>query len=103
MTIWLRGLGQLTWAEIKIFIREPLGAIGSIVIPVVLFVMLGKATGGRPAPAAPRLSDLLSPGVIATLVSLLVIVRAVLPLVPIISIYREGGILKRLRATPLRP
>jgi ABC-2 type transport system permease protein len=26
-----------------------------------------------------------------------------LSLVPIISIYREGGILKRLRATPLRP
>jgi len=103
MTSSLRGLGQLTWAEIKIFIREPLGAIGSIVIPVVLFVMLGKATGGRPAPATPKLSDLLSPGGIATLVSLLVIVSAVLSLVAIISIYREGGILKRLRATPLRP
>jgi ABC-2 type transport system permease protein len=30
-------------------------------------------------------------------------VSAVLSLVTIISIYREGGILKRLRATPLRP
>jgi ABC-2 type transport system permease protein len=99
----LRGLGQLTWAEIKIFIREPLGAIGSIVIPVVLFVMLGKATAGRPVPTTPKLSDLLSPGGIATLVSLLVIISAVLSLVAIISIYREGGILKRLRATPLRP
>ena len=99
----LRGLGQLTWAEIKIFIREPLGAIGSIVIPVVLFVMLGKATAGRPVPETPKLSDLLSPGGIATLVSLLVIISAVLSLVAIISIYREGGILKRLRATPLRP
>ena len=28
---------------------------------------------------------------------------AVLSLVAIIAIYREGGILKRLRATPLRP
>ena len=28
---------------------------------------------------------------------------AVLSLVSIIAIYREGGILKRLRATPLRP
>ena len=28
---------------------------------------------------------------------------AVLSLVTIIAIYREGGILKRLRATPLRP
>ena len=33
----------------------------------------------------------------------LIAVSAVLSLVTIISIYREGGILKRLRATPLRP
>ena len=37
------------------------------------------------------------------LVSLLIAISAVLSLVTIISIYREGGILKRLRATPLRP
>ena len=103
MTDPLRGLGQLTWVEIKLFMREPLGAIGSIVIPVLVFVMLGKATAGRPAPPGPALSDLLSPGGVATLVSLLVIISAVLSLVAIISIYREGGILKRLRATPLRP
>jgi ABC-2 type transport system permease protein len=37
------------------------------------------------------------------LVSILISLSAVLSLVTIISIYREGGILKRLRATPLRP
>jgi ABC-2 type transport system permease protein len=37
------------------------------------------------------------------LASLLIAVSSVLSLVTIISIYREGGILKRLRATPLRP
>ena len=35
--------------------------------------------------------------------SLLIALSAVLSLVTIIAIYREGGILKRLRATPLRP
>ena len=35
--------------------------------------------------------------------SILIDLSAVLSLVTIISIYREGGILKRLRATPLRP
>src|SRR6202034_1760806 len=35
--------------------------------------------------------------------SVLIAIGAVLSLVTIISIYREGGILKRLRATPLRP
>ena len=34
---------------------------------------------------------------------MLMAISAVMSLVTIISIYREGGILKRLRATPLRP
>jgi len=37
------------------------------------------------------------------LVSVLIALNGVLFLVSIISIYREGGILKRLRATPIRP
>jgi len=41
------GLLKLTWLEIKIFMREPLGAIGSIVIPVLVFVVAGRMLGGR--------------------------------------------------------
>ena len=40
---------------------------------------------------------------LAVFAALLMSISAVLSLVTIISIYREGGILKRLRATPLRP
>src|SRR6185312_7841051 len=102
----LRGLWHLTWLEIKIFLREPLGAFGTIVVPVLAFILLGKVTGGgrgvRGVPP-PDLSGLLSDGGVPTLVSLLITISAVLSLVTIISIYREGGILKRLRATPLRP
>ena len=103
MTNILRGLRQLTWIEIKIFLREPLGAIGTIVIPVLVFVLLGRATAGKPAPSNPALSGLLSAGGVPALVSMLITISAVLSLAAIISIYREGGILKRLRATPLRP
>ena len=42
-----RGLWTLTWLETKIFLREPLGAIGTVVIPVVMFVLLGRAIGSR--------------------------------------------------------
>lgn len=99
----LRGLPQLAWIEIKVFLREPLGAIGTIVVPVLVFVLLSRATSGRRPPGSGGLSALLSAGGIPTLVSMLIAVSAVLSLVTIISIYREGGILKRLRATPLRP
>ena len=42
----LRGLWKLTWLEIKIFLREPLGAFGSILFPVLVFVVVGRL--GRP-------------------------------------------------------
>jgi ABC-2 type transport system permease protein len=96
----LRGLWRLTWLEIKIFLREPLGAIGSIVIPVVLYVVLGRTLGRDPGDRAA--GEFLRIGV-PLLTALMIGLSAILSLVTIISIYREGGILKRLRATPLRP
>jgi ABC-2 type transport system permease protein len=40
---------------------------------------------------------------VPVLIAVTIGLSAILSLVTIISIYREGGILKRLRATPLRP
>ena len=98
-----RGLWKLTWLEIKIFLREPLGALGTILIPVILFVGLGRLAGGSRT-RAPFTTDatLLSVG-LPVFAAVMIAVSAVLSLVTIVSIYREGGILKRLRATPLRP
>ena len=41
----LRGLWRLTWLEIKIFVREPLGVIGTVGVPVLIFVVLGRMLG----------------------------------------------------------
>jgi len=98
-----RGLWKLTWLEIKIFMREPLGALGTVVIPVVIFVGLGRLAGG----SRMRTPSIADSGLLRVdlpvFASVLIGISAVLSLVTIISIYREGGILKRLRATPLRP
>ena len=96
----LRGLWRLTWLEIKIFLREPLGAIGSIVIPVLMYVVLGRITE-RGVPSDPEAREFVSV-VLPVLIAVMILVNAVVSLIAIISIYREGGILKRLRATPLR-
>jgi ABC-2 type transport system permease protein len=98
----LRGFWKLTWIEIKVFLREPMGAFGTIGVPVLIFVALSRIPSlkiGAPSLASSGLSSAGLP----VLVSLLISVSAVISLVTIISIYREGGILKRLRATPLRP
>ena len=98
----LRGLWKLTWIEIKIFLREPLGAFGTIVFPVLVFLGLSQVPARKLTPSSLPANSFIRVS-LPVLVSLLIAVSAVLSLVTIISIYREGGILKRLRATPLRP
>lgn len=99
----LRGLLKLTWLEIKIFVREPMGVIGAILIPVVVLLVLGRTLGGRSGePMTPATRSFLSLEA-PVFAAILIVFSAVLSLVTIVSIYREGGILKRLRATPLSP
>ncbi|MGE0556380.1 MAG: ABC transporter permease [Gemmatimonadales bacterium] len=96
----LTGFWKLTWVETKIFLREPMGVFGTLGIPVLLFIVMGKIvaseSGGSAVPAG-------APFNVAILGALIIAVSAVQSLVAIIAIYREGGILKRLRATPLSP
>ena len=97
---FLRGFWKLTWLETKIFAREPMGFVGTLLVPLVMFVILGRAFGVQKPLAPPQLDV---PFNAAILAAILIAISAVQSLVAIISIYREGGILKRLRATPLSP
>ncbi|HEY1759895.1 MAG TPA: ABC transporter permease [Bryobacteraceae bacterium] len=96
------GLWKLTWLEIKIFLREPMGAFGSILFPVLIFVVAGRFVGGQAMSRSFAAAGFVRVG-LPVLVAVMIALNGVLSLVTIISIYREGGILKRLRATPLRP
>ncbi|HEX9309982.1 MAG TPA: ABC transporter permease [Gemmatimonadaceae bacterium] len=97
---FLRGFWKLTWLETKIFTREPMGFVGTLLTPLIVFIFLGRVLGvGKPL-ATP---DVDIPFNVAILAAVLIAISAVQSLVAIISIYREGGILKRLRSTPLSP
>jgi len=98
----LRGLWTLTWIEIKVFMREPLGAIGSVVMPVLVFILMGRLARGLGPSRNVSASEFFRVNV-PVFIAILIALNAVLSLIAIVSIYREGGILKRLRATPLRP
>lgn len=93
---------RLTWLEIKIFVREPMGVFGTVGIPVLVFLVLGRLAGPALARAAVRPGGAI-PAALPVFASVMMALSAVGSLVTIISIYREGGILKRLRATPLSP
>ncbi len=96
----LNGFWKLTWVETKVFMREPMGLVATLAMPVIIFLVLGRSLRiGQPETT----SVAQVPFNVAILAALLIAFSAVMSLVVIISIYREGGILKRLRATPLSP
>ena len=97
---FLQGFWKLTWLETKIFTREPMGFVGTLLVPLILFIVLGRAFGANKPVTTPDVDIPFNPAILA---AVLIALSAVQSLVAIISIYREGGILKRLRATPLSP
>ena len=103
-TNFMRGFWKLSWVEIKVFMREPMGFIGTLIMPVILFVVFGRVFGTRVAGAIPSATSAIdAPFNVAILAAIVIAINAVQSLIAIIAIYREGGILKRLRATPLSP
>ena len=84
----------------EVFVHEPMGVIGSLFIPVVVFVLLGRTfnMGEVMSDEAPA-----KPFNVPVMAALFIAIGSVLSLVAIISMYREGRILKRLRARPLTP
>jgi ABC-2 type transport system permease protein len=97
----VRGLLKLTWIEIRIFVREPLGLVAAIGVPLAMFLLLGRSVSPGAEHSA-RTTQFLAQD-LPLFVSIFISINAALSLIAVISIYREGGILKRLRATPLRP
>src|SRR5262249_48969813 len=83
----LRGLWKLTWLEIKIFLREPIEAFGSILFPVLIFVVVSRFGVGRLTPGSLSIAGLLQG--LPVFVSVLIALSEVLSLVTIISSYRE--------------
>src|ERR1044072_3355178 len=97
----MRGLLKLTWLEIRIFVREPLGFVAAVGVPLAMFLVLGRSVSPGMDHSA-RTTQFLAPD-LPLFVSIFISINAGLARIAVISIYREGVILKRVRATPLRP
>ncbi|WP_436527713.1 ABC transporter permease [Actinoplanes sp. HUAS TT8] len=93
---------KLTRTEIKLFLREPVGAFFSLLFPTILVVILGSIPIFRDP--SPQLNGLRTIDVyvgIAVALTLAMIGLQVLPMV--IATYRERGVLRRIATTPVRP
>jgi ABC-2 type transport system permease protein len=95
-------LVQLIITEFKLFLREPTGPGFGVALPVVLLVIFGNIpfyTRGRGSLGGLSLLDVYVPILIALAIAVLSL--NVLP--PVLSTYREKGVLRRLETTPVGP
>ncbi len=95
-------LGQLTRAEFRLFIRERVGPVWGIGLPVLLLVIFGAIPAFRkvqPGYGGLTILDAYVPILITMSLALLALVAMPTVLVS----YRERGILRRLRTTPAGP
>ncbi len=91
---------KLTYTELKLQLREPVGLFFTLAFPVMLLVLFGAIFGNEPDAFLSGFGqvDLSTPGYIGMIIGTIGMVS-----IPItLSNYREKGILRRLRATPLQ-
>ncbi|MDJ0960939.1 MAG: ABC transporter permease [Acidimicrobiia bacterium] len=94
---------QLVRTEGKVFVRDPVGLFFGLVFPALLVIALGFFFPGFDEPASElnglRYVDVYSNVAIALGIATLGLVT----LPPILGQYRQFGILRRLRTTPVSP
>jgi len=97
----MRGLAKLTLIEAKLFLREPEAAFFTLAFPLLLLFIFGSIYGNEPAPffGGRGSVDVSVPAYMAMIIG----TTGLLSIGISMASYREKGILRRLRATPLRP
>ncbi len=97
----MRALTKYTWTEIKLFLRQPIGAFFTLVFPLMILFLFGSLHGNDPLPEYNGYGtvDVSVPAYIGMIIG----TTGIMVLTVTMSTYREKGVLRRLRATPLQP
>ena len=97
----MKSLLKLTWMETKLFMREPIGAFFTLVFPLMMLFLFGSIFGNQPSPDLGGLGtvDILIPALTAMIIA----TSGLMVITITLSTYRDNGILRRLRTTPISP
>jgi len=97
----MKSLLKMTWMEAKLFLREPMSTFFTLVFPLMYLFLFGSISGNEPTPqfGGQRTIDASIPGLIAVIICITGLMSTTMTM----STYREKGVLRRLRTTPVSP
>ena len=98
----MKSLLKMTWMEAKLFLREPVSAFFTLIFPLVMLFIFGSIYGTKSVPGTDS-----TQGAIGTLIpaftAMIIGMTGLMPVTITMATYRENGILRRLRTTPVSP
>ena len=97
----MKSLFKMTWMEAKLYLREPVGAFFTLIFPLLMLFVFGSIYGNNPPPGmgSQGAIDALIPAFSAMVIGITGLMSVTITL----ATYREKGILRRLRTTPVSP
>lgn len=97
----MKGFWKLAWVEVKLYLRQPEAAFFTLVFPMLLLFLFGSIYGNKPNPffGGRGMVDVSTPAYLAMIIGS----TGLMSIAITVSGHREKGVLRRYRATPLRP
>jgi ABC-2 type transport system permease protein len=97
----MRSFLNLTWVNLKLYVREPIATFFTLAFPPLMVLLFGGMYGNDPSPlfGGRGSMDVSMPAYTAMILATVALIG-----VPItLGSYREAGVLRRYKATALRP
>lgn len=97
----MKNLMKMTFMEAKLFLREPVGAFFTLIFPLMMLFLFGSIYGNEPSSFFNGYGsvDISVPAYTAMIIA----TAGLMGLTITMASYRENGVLRRLRTTPISP
>lgn len=98
----MKSLLKMSWMEAKLFLREGVGAFFTLAFPLIMLFIFGTVYSS--VPAGPGSGDPEGIGsLIPAFMAMVIGITGLMAVTITLATYRENGILRRLRTTPVSP
>ena len=98
----MKSLLKMTWVEAKLFLREPASAFFTLIFPLLMLFIFGTIYSNTPIPGGISAQSVIG-SLIPAFSGMIIGMVGLMPVTITLATYRENGILRRLRTTPVSP